>query len=238
MPEFTIFVISWTGTHERAAVVADALLAGGHEVRIVFSDVDPDAAPVTEAETIRRPNALYWGDKFKACLDNTTAEHMLVIHADCETDDWSTLAAKCLATMRASGRIGVWTPMIAGTPYDLHLTRLADLDGTSLSVVSETDALVFCLSRPVRERMRNLDYEANIHGWGINSVFCAFCLSENHLAVVDRSVRVVHDQGTGYDPDLALRQRSAFLAEMTAREKIMFNLMRTHVGYNHLKDGG
>lgn len=236
MPELIVFIISWTGKHKRAATIADALNEAGHSVRIVFSDNDPDIAPVTRAEIIRRPNALYWADKFKTCLDHTTAEFMLVIHADCEASDWPDLAARCLSAMKSSPRIGVWTPLIEGTPYDLRLTRLADLDGTSLSVVSETDALVFCLSQPVRERMRGLDYAANIHGWGINSVFCAFCLAENHLAVVDRAVQVAHDFGTGYDPDLALRQRSKFLVAMTAREKIMFNLMRSHVGYNHLRD--
>lgn len=81
------------------------------------------------------------------------------------------------------------------------------------------------------ERMRALDYSSNILGWGIDWVIAAHAYSQGDVAVVDRSVIVHHEFGRGYDSRDAQRQMAGFMQQMTSKEKITFELLRSHVRY-------
>ena len=84
-----VFIISWAGQHDKAASIAGAVRGVAGKVSLVYSDPDPNLALEVDCSLIRRPDELFWGDKFRACLDAFDADLMLVIHADCKCEDWS-----------------------------------------------------------------------------------------------------------------------------------------------------
>lgn len=238
MPALSLhtFIISWPGQHLRAVAIARAIQVSGATVSIVYSDPDPSIAPEGECALIRRPNELFFTDKFCACLEACSADLMLVIHADCSCADWAGLVARCYAQMNRNRHIGVWAPLVTGTWFDLPMVRIAELAPSTLAVVANTDAIVFCLARPVQERMRRVDYADNVYGWGICALFLAFVFSHRMYAVIDSSFSVDHPPGSGYDTQAASQQKIAMLRKLPEHEAIMNVLLQTHVEQNRRKN--
>lgn len=102
-----VFIISWAGKHENAAAIARDLDGMRDRLAIVYSDPDPDVGPSADCSMIRRPNELFYSDKFLACLDHGDADLTLVLHADCSCTDWQGLVDKCLAAFRTVPKLGV-----------------------------------------------------------------------------------------------------------------------------------
>jgi len=178
---------------------------------------------------VRRPDDLFWADKFSACLQAFDGDLMLVVHADCDCDDWPGLVARCRAVCGMLPRIGVWAPRIEGTYYDLESTSILPLTRGGLRIVANTDGIVFCLARPVAERMRKLPYDRNVYGWGIDWVFCAHAHATGRQVVGDPGCVVRHPRGSGYDHAEARRQQAAFLGRMTVAERVQFRLLESFV---------
>ena len=79
-----IFIISWSGQHENAYFIAEQIFKKNKNLCIIYSDPDPEFVLDAPCRVVKRPNELFWADKFKACLDTAGSEGMLVIHADCQ----------------------------------------------------------------------------------------------------------------------------------------------------------
>jgi hypothetical protein len=230
MQTLDIFIISWPGQHDRAAQIAAALTQTPHSVTVVFSDPNPSFSPTLSCRSIRRPHELFWGDKFKACIDATSADLMMVIHADCDSVSWPELVAKGYNATRSMPNGGMWAPLIEGTPWPLQRTELATLKDSPLSVVAQTDALVFCITRPLVERMRSVSYADNLYGWGIDWMLVAHAYATAQLVVVDRSAIVKHPfQARGYSDEAAQAQMEQFLLQLHLNEFIQYTLLRAHV---------
>lgn len=218
------YVISWSGQHENAIHIASKLNTVLNKVSIVYSDPDEDFVPNASCKLIKRSNELFWGDKFKACVDTCDAELLLIIRADCTCENWALLAKKCMIAFETNESIGVWAPKIENTPLNIVLTKVSEIKDTSLSVVTNTDGIVFCLSNPIKERMRKADYSNNIYGLGINSMFCAAAFVQNKLVVVDDSILVAHDPTSDYPNGNANRQKIDFLEQLSPTEKVQYRL--------------
>lgn len=228
-----VFIISWTGQHENAASIAGMVQRVADKVTIVYSDPNQNLTLDAACAQVRRPNDLFWGDKFRACLDTFDSELMLVIHADCKCEDWPDLVQKCRATMEANATIGVWAPQIQGANMDIRITHIASIDATPLLVVAQTDAIVFALSKPVVARMQLSNYERNIFGWGIDDMASAFCFSRGMLVVVDRSLLVEHPVSCGYSKKVAESQKAEFLKQLTFIEAIQHRLLWSCINLNY-----
>jgi hypothetical protein len=227
-----VLIVSWAGRHDNAAMIAASMRDAADRVTIVYSDPDPAVAPEADCELVRRPDELFWGDKFKACLDACDADLMLVIHADCACDDWAALASKCRRTMDTTRIVGIWAPLVDWTPLALRRTRIAPIKSTSLCIVAQTDAIVFCFSRPVIARMKRARYEGNAYGWGFDTMAAAHAYSNRLLAVVDESVVVRHPRSRGYPEEAARAQCNAFLKQMDLHETVQNRLLWSHVKFN------
>jgi hypothetical protein len=214
-----VFVVSWHGQHERAAAIADAIYRGGGDVRIVFSDPDLVRVLDTECPAIRRPDNLFWADKFRACLDRCKADTMLVIQADCECDDWPGLVERCRSVLATVPQCAVWAPHIDGTPYSSAYATFDRLSADGLYAAVQTDGIVMGLARPVLERLRLARLDDNRYGWGIDQMAIAAAYATGHLAVVDLSQRVVHPAIRGYPTEEAHAQWQAFLKQLTPLEQ-------------------
>jgi hypothetical protein len=155
---------------------------------------------------------------------------MMVIHADCDTTNWKDLVAKGYDATRSMPNGGMWAPLIEGTPWPLKRTELATLKDSPLSIVAQTDALVFCISRTLIERMRTVSYADNLYGWGIDWMLVAHAYSRGRLVVIDRSAIVKHPfQTRGYSEEAAQAQMDRFLQQLHLNEFIQYTLLKGHV---------
>lgn len=229
-----VLIISWAGWHKNALAIARSVREVADRVSIVYSDSDPALTLAGDCELIRRPDELFWGDKFKACLDACHSDLMLIIHGDCGCDDWTSLVRKCHVTMDNMRIIGVWAPLIDWTPLSIRITRIASIESSSLTIVAQTDALIFCLSRPVITRMKSADYEGNVYGWGFDTMAVAHAFSNKMLAVVDESVPVRHPRSRGYPEDAARAQCNEFLKQLDLNEFVQHRLLWSLVRSSNL----
>lgn len=228
-----IFIISWSGQHKNAELIARNISQFSNDISIVYSDPDPEFIfndPVFNL--IRRPNELFWEDKFKACLDHTDSNGMLVIHADCLCDDWSFLVTRCIKATKSKDFIGVWAPKIDGKYWNLQTCGIFEIQNTDLVASAIIDAIVFYLCPEIISRMRQINFGRNKFGWGIGGLFCAASYVNKKLIVIDRAVEVIHPQGRrGYDEQEATKQMHGFLHQFSPIERLQHHLLVTHVNY-------
>jgi hypothetical protein len=231
-----IFIISWAGQHDNACFIADQIAKKHQNVAIVYSNPDPNFILTAPCQLIRRPNELFWADKFKACLDAVGQEGMLVIHADCHCTDWSQLVDRCKQVVERVDALGVWAPQIDGTYFHVNVTQMAKLKKNNLVLSALTDGIVFYLAPAIVDRMRQVDYETNQLGWGIDFLFCSYAHCIQKWVAIDLMIQVTHPKGvTGYDNQEARRQLDGFLNQFTLNERLQHQLLTTYVKYNYAK---
>lgn len=230
-----VFVISWTGQHDRAVSIAEQVARAGSPVSIVYSDADADLAISTGVPLIRRPNELFWEDKFKACLDACGKDPLLIIHADCECGDWPGLVAAHAKAVSELGDIGVWAPALSGTPYQPDFVEIVRIGGGSLVFAAMTDGLVFGLSPEVIGRMRQASYGANRFGWGIDVMFCVAAYAQQRWVVIDTAIHVAHSPSRGYDDAEARQGMQGFLSQLRPMEFVQWILLKDHIRIKNLQ---
>lgn len=221
--------------HDNAVRIAHELMQECRDVSIVYSDPDPELTLDVRCRLIRRPNELFWEDKFKAALDACGKGPMLVIHADCHCQDWVALASRCSKAHDVMADLGVWAPNIQGTPYGLSVSALMKLKNTDWYISALTDGIVFSLSPGIIERMRRVTYGSNPLGWGIDLLFCSAAHVGNGVVVIDDSVKVYHPRQTGYDTQMARQSMDVFMKNFTLRERVQCELLRSYVNGNHMR---
>lgn len=226
-----IFVISWAGQHSNAQRIASSLSDAGRHVSIVYSDPDPDYVLDAVYPVERRSNELFWGDKFSACLERVRDdEPLVVIHADCHCADWQALVSRC-ETRMSNPVIGVWSPEIDAVRWSLERQTILPL-GDDLLAVGRTDGIVFALSPGVIARMKQANYDDNVYGRGIETMFVVAAYARGMLAVVDRSVSVTHPIASGYSIEQAHEQMVQFLKQLGPRERVQMRLLNQNMRAN------
>jgi len=222
------YIFSWTGYHTKAATIAKALLEKVNRVTIVYSDRE-DEVSTGEGRWIRVPDEHFGGKKFERCLAEFHGDIMLLITADAQRDNWSSLVDACDEAFTRNGAIGVWSPSVKYSPWHLKRTSLSVIEGTSLHLVARTDSIVWAISKDTVGRLSQLDYSCNNIGWGIDTIACAYCHAKGRLVTVDEKVTVFHPHARGYENMDAFRQYAAFLSQMTAEEERQYNLAEDYM---------
>jgi hypothetical protein len=231
-----IFIISWKGQHEKASKIAESISNVDKNVTIIFSDPDQNFTFNNSFNVIRRPNNLFWEDKFKSCLDSADDGGILIIHADCDCNDWSFLVKRCNDVINKHIDLGVWAPEIDGTFYNLCASEIFKIKNSKLVIAALTDGIVFYISPFIVNRMRQISYGNNKFGWGIDGLFCSASHINNKLVVIDTSINVLHNsKTTGYDKKLAYLGKSDFLKQFSTRELAEYKLLLSYVSYNTAK---
>ena len=226
-----VYIISWPGFHDKALKIANELIQHTSLIKIVYSDhdvADPWQSK-TPCETVRRSQDLFFSDKFKACLDDSQLQTMLVIHADAECLDWGQLLEKYQQLSESKLKWGVYAPNIKGSSSELHVSKLGKVANSSYAIVSLTDSIVFGLHPSVIKRLSEVDLSQNIYGWGIDVLFCAISRSFHLFNLVDESVEVTHPKGTGYSVALAKEQAGKFFRVFNSAELIEAQLLLAHI---------
>lgn len=229
-----ICIISWSGQHRAAVRIAHALQASRASVCIVYSDPDSAFTLAAPCPAVRTDNALFWADKFRQSLVQAGDQDLLIIHADCDCDDWPALVARCLSGFALTPAVQLWAPDVQGTAYPLEVTTISTVTGQPLRIVAYVDGIVFAIRQRVVQRMRQLDYRANVYGWGIDWLMAAYIYATQGLALVDPSIQVRHAPGRGYPSGEALKQMPAFMSQMSVSETMTYQLLLSHVRYRRL----
>jgi hypothetical protein len=216
-----IFIISWVGQHEKAQHIAEELSKFSQNIYVIFSDANDDFKFISNNfKAIKRPNELYWEDKFKTCIDNADDEGILVIHADCICSDWPLLLEKCVNATDNNPTIGVWAPMINGKYWNIKSSGIFKFNNSNLVASAIVDAIIFYLSPDIIRRMRRVKYGANKFGWGIGGLFCSASHVLNKYVTIDISIEAIHPEGMrGYDTNFAKIQMMNFFNQYSIIEK-------------------
>ena len=222
--DMQIFIISWKNQHSNAVFIANKLKKLSSKICIIYSDADENIALDVDCEQIRRPNDLFWSDKFKACLDTCGDDPMLVIHADCTCSNWEQLVYRCDSVVTEMPYIGVWSPKIEWVGWVLSRWVISKITDNILAV-GRTDGIVFYLSQDIIQRMRCVDYSQNIYGRGIELMFVMAAYARGLIAVIDTTILVKHPKATGYDKTKANSQMQEFLKQLTIPEFIQKKLI-------------
>ena len=234
------FIVSWQGQHENALFIAEKILKAKTKtktkVTIVYSDASPTFLINAPCDSIKRPNELFWEDKFKTCMDAAGNSGVLIIHADCSCENWESLVVRCEDQILKNNNIGVWAPQIDGTPFHVNATGIMKIKDSQLVLSALTDGIIFYLSPEIVNRMRQVTYGSNKFGWGIAGLFCSAAHVHNKLVVIDLAVKVLHPLGkTGYDIKAAKRGWIEFLEQYSLMEKIQFKLLMTYFYHQKAK---
>lgn len=216
------FIISWSGTHANALNIYDCISAYCDKTFIVYSDRDDEFAFEETIFSIRRPNELMFGDKFRTCIEAFSGDIFLLIHADCHCDDWVHLLKTCGSDFLLYPEIGVWSPQIENSWPTLKMAEIFPLENSDLSIVANTDAIVFGLCSQAVERLRECDYEQNIHGWWAHVPAVIASHAQKRFAVVNRKITVRHAPGRGYVSGVAHAEGRQFLRNMSVREQALW----------------
>ncbi len=218
------FIICWPGKEEASRSIADAVQHSVDYLTVIYSNTT-DATEEGPGDWVKVPNEWYYGKKCKECLRLFAGEIMLHITADVTTPDWSQLVSRCKSLHAQYENLGVWAPDIDYTDWNLKTVKIADIKGTQLALVAQTDSIVWSLSASVVQRLQELDYECNNFGWGIDWLAISYATANNLLVLRDMSVKIAHPRGTGYGGSLASKQMYLFLAQMTPQERVQFTLL-------------
>lgn len=224
MVRLDAFIISWTGTHDAAVAIHDAIRPTANRTTVVFSDCDDTFAFESRVAAVRRPNQLMFGDKLRACLDLFAGDVFLLAHADCTCSDWPRLCQTVVDDFTTHG-CAVWSPDVTNSSPPLENAEIIRLPGTSLSLVANIDALVFALDRPAVLRLLRSDIEANVHGWWSPVPVVADALLRGKRVVMNRRVKVEHAKGRGYESSAAAALGHRFLDGLSADERAIWTTL-------------
>ena len=227
-----VCIVSWKGTHDNASFIANQLSSINDHVSIIYSDPNPEYSPKVSCRLIKRPNELFWSDKFKACLNASECEHLLVIHADCKYLNWLDLVCKYDEAIQKISNLGIWAPEVSFTPYSLDIISIYTINNTHYEIVCFIDALVFGFSKAIQSRMHLINYQNNKYGWGIDRIMACHALSINKFLIVDKSIQVEHPEVRGYSALEAKEEMIEFLMQLSLSERIYARLIQSYVTSN------
>lgn len=223
------FIISWEGKHANAETIAQAIKNQSDHTTIVYSDPKPDFLFDPSFESLRRPNDLMFGDKFQACLANCKSEILLLIHADCNCEQWSSIVKKCRDAFDEFPDINVWCPLIDFTSYNIKATEISKIADSNLSIAAATDAIVVAFRSSTIDKFSTCDLDKNLHGWGIDWILACHTYASNMIAVIDRSIHVHHEKTRDYSHEIAREEMIEFLDGLTQGEKTLYKLLKDYI---------
>ncbi len=222
------FIISWDGMHNKANSIAKKISGHVEKLHIIYSNTN-ETDEFGSGDWIKLNNHLFFGAKFKQCLDLYVGGIFLLIHADADCHDWVNLINICKRKHLYSNDIGVWAPSINDSWWSTNHVEIAKSKNLEATFVMQTDAIVFSLTEYVVERMKKFDYKENNLGWGIDWAAITYCYCNNKMVIRDDSIFIEHPKGTGYQKKEATKQMNIFLNQLTNQEKIMFKLLSKFV---------
>lgn len=225
-------IISWENHHQESFKIAEAVFAHVDKLSVIYSN-QSETLESGPGSWIRVPNDYFYGKKFKVALDLIAKDEvLLLIQADANSEDWPSLIARCRLLMESNESIGVWAPDINHSSWTNERVRIAENPHQNVMFVTQTDGIVFSYNSRVLDRLRQLNYENNNLGWGIDWLAICFAYTNDMYVIRDGSITVGHPVGSGYSSSEAQTQMNEFFLQMTPKEIIMLKLLDSFSDFN------
>ena len=222
------FIICWTGKEESARHIAHALAPHVAHLTVIYSN-NSNILQEGAGEWVMVPDDWFYGKKFVKCLELHRGQIMLQIQADAQYDNWPQVIKRCQYAYQTYRGLGVWAPDVDYTHFTLDKVILGTAPGGEHAMVAQTDGIVWSISPPVLQRLREFNYEQNNLGWGMDWAAASFALAHNMLVLRDLTIKIGHPKGSGYDMDLAATQQRQFLMQMLPQELVQYALLSAYV---------
>jgi hypothetical protein len=229
-----VHIISWTGKHQNAINIAEAINCADKKI-IIYSDIDDIYNIEGDFEVVRTNNELYWGDKFKQCVNIFKSDVLLIIHADCKAENWNEIVMHCKNAYESKNDLGLWAPLTYGTAFPVEITAIDNNKNAEFSEVNYIDGIVFSLNSRIIERMKCLDYSKNIYGWGIDWFAASVSFALGFRNEVDKTVAIHHPVDRGYKSDDAKNQMRVFMNQLTSAEEKIYKDINKKVAQSRVK---
>jgi glycosyltransferase involved in cell wall biosynthesis len=225
------FIICWHGFERNAAKIAENLLGRADFLTVVYSTKD-GTQRTGPGQWQQVPDEWFFGKKFEAALRANQGDVLLLIHADTYHGQWAGVLDKCRQAFEGKPNVGVWAPEIDLTHWPIDKVKLAKWGDSNCFSVAQTDCTVMACAWPVVERLKQFDYSQNNLGHGIDWAAIAYAYSHNMQVLMDTSVRIHHQAGTGYDKGQAVSQMQAFMAQLSTQEQLMYEMLKASIERN------
>ena len=222
-------IISWENQETNAQKIALSIQNLVSTISVVYSHSN-DSIQEGVGNWIKTPNSFFYGKKFSKALELHNDGHLLIIHADAEATNWPKLISRCQAAFAIHPQLGVWAPRHTGTPWQWDNVCLGDPYSQELQAVAQTDGIVVAYAEPVIKRLKQLSYERNHYGWGIDWAAVCFSYCNNLSVLMDPALLIDHTLSSQdqYSDD-ASSQMKEFFEQLTSQEKIMQSLLENHI---------
>ena len=225
-------IISWQGFYNNTVLIAEQVVNSVDDLTIVYSN-QMESEEYGPGTWIRTPNDWFYGRKFKKALDCIRDDEvLLLIQADVSYRDWPELIDRCRDVMENINHVGVWAPDITETSWTEKRVYVAGVKELKIEFVAQTDGIVFCYSQDIIRRLKELNYENNNLGWGIDWAAICYSLINNKLVIRDASIVVNHKAGSGYLINEAANQMRGFLTQLTPQEVVMYKILDAYTSYS------
>jgi hypothetical protein len=158
------FVISWTGRHEQALVIHQAIRLYCSRETVVFSDKDEVFVFPGNISAVRRSDTGMFGDKLRACLDIFDGDvfQLIPAHRGCEA--WPLRCETVLRDFTFHG-CAVWSPNGTNSSLPLENGEILRIPESDLSIVVSIGTVVFAIDEHGLSSPRRGAFDANAYGW-------------------------------------------------------------------------
>lgn len=217
------FVFSWPGWEENARRIACNLLGCVDRLTVIYKTEDANLEHGA-GQWVRIPDDWYYGMQCRKSMELFSCDVMVHVQADAECEDWPRLISRCRHAFRDHPQVGIWSPDVFHTSHTPDRTGIWPIDHDLLAVTN-TDGVVWAISKDIVAWMKTLDYSCNNMGWLISEAAAAHAFTNNRLVLLDLGVKVTHPKGSGYDRNVARKQSEVFLKQLSSTEIVQIKWM-------------
>ena len=216
MAEIEIHVIAWPGQEVSAAMIHEELLESGYKATVIYALSGTEHSPVASDWVVL--NGFGYGRIFEKSLSISESDVLLHVHADCSSLSWAEVAKRCHGLFESDATLGVWSPIVDWSSWNLSRTRLGGGLTPDTHSVTTVDGIVWAMSAPVIAKLKTLTYSSNPKGWGIDLAASAIAHNLGLAVVMDEAILIEHPRGSGYNHGDAGRESEDFAHQLEPEE--------------------
>ena len=222
-------IICWNKRESDAQKIADDIYPFVDNLTVIYSNLENKDFEGT-GDWLKVNDRWFYGKKFAKFLCSSKLQDIhLIIQADAICGDWPRLVEECRREFCSRTSLGIWIPKLEeGTPWRprrIDLWRSRDQNAVHVAFI---DGRVWSFSANVLERLREISFQHNNLGWGIEGLCVAYCYSKGLSVIRSENIEVKHTPGAGYDRSIAAKQQIKFLKQLNEIELIVYNIIKKY----------
>jgi hypothetical protein len=220
--ELHVFIISWRGQNEKAALIEDAVRPFAEHTTVIFSDHDDASSERLHWHFV--PDEYYYGMKRKTALDlhlQTPSAVLLEIQADNIAEDWTLIPLRAREVFTNHPDTGAWMPNVLELGWTRRKAQLGTETSDGLVPAMLLDPSCWAVHPIVVGLTREADYQNNKFGWGIGWLVALRALTNGMPIYWDANLQITQPKGAGYSHTDAREQARQYLSILKKRERFV-----------------